>query len=262
MTTRVWNAFRVEWSKALRNRVCYAGPLLILITIASAAASPLFRGAPYSYAFIGYATSAALNHLGFIILLGFSATLVASEKSHGTLRLLLVRPVLRHELLLAKFGMAGMYALVLVLVTAIGAWAAPMAMGELLGVSYGGELVFPGQAMQTAYALGMVLAMLPLMAAAACCLLVSVIARNSVTAVLVALGGWLTLEVVKHPLGISRWVVTTYLETPWRVFTSQADGIAAEWMPEATACVLVSALTMLTALGLAIAIFRRKNLAS
>jgi len=262
VSARIWHAFRVEWSKVLRNRMSYAGPLLIVITVAAAAASPLFRGAPYSYAFAGYATSAALNHLGFLMLLGFSATLVASERSQGTLRLLLVRPVHRHELLLAKFCLAGVYAAILVLTTALAAWALPMALGELVGVSFGGELIYADRAMRQAYGMGMLLAMLPLLAAAACALCVSVFARNSATAVLVTLGGWLTLEVVKHPLGISRFVMTTYLETPWRVFASHADGVPAEWMPEAAACAVVSLVTIALALTVATAVFRRKNLAS
>ena len=262
MTRRIWNAFRVEWSKALRNRLSYAGPLLILITVAAAAASPLFRGTPYSYAFVGYATSAALNHLGFVVLLAFSATLVASDRSHGTLRLLLVRPIQRHELLLAKFLMATAYAALLVIVTALAAWSVPMAMGELLGVSYGGELIYADNAMRTAYGLGMLLALLPLLAAAACGLCISVFARNNATAVLVALGGWLTLEVIKHPLGIAPLVMTTYLEVPWRVFASHADGVPATWMPMAATCAAVSIGTMVIALAVAIAVFRRKNLAS
>jgi ABC-type transport system involved in multi-copper enzyme maturation permease subunit len=259
---RIWNAFRVEWSKALRNRMSYAGPLLIMITVAAAAASPLFRGAPYGYAFVGYATSAALNHLGFVVLLGFSATLVSSDRSHGTLRLLLVRPILRHELLLGKFAMAAAYAGVLIIATALAAWGVPTALGELLGVSYGGELIYSDRSMREAYGLGMALAMLPLLAAASCSVCVSVFARSNATAVLMALGGWLTLEVIKHPLGIAPLVVTTYLETPWRVFSHHADGVPAEWLPEAAQCAGVSLGTIALSMALAAIAFRRGNLAS
>lgn len=262
MMGRLWNAFRVEWSKALRNRILYIGPVLMVVTVAAAAASPLFRGAPYGYAFVAYATSAALNHLGMAVLLAFSATLVANEVSHGTLRLLLVRPILRHELLLAKFLLATLYASILVLVTAVAAWLLPLATGTTLGVTFGGELIFTDSAMREAYLIGMALSLVPLLAIAACGLCISVLARRNGTAVLAALGGWLTLEVIKHPLGIAPLVVTSYLEVPWRVFASQADGVPAAWLPAAWSCVAVSAVTAFLALTLALASFDRKNLAS
>ena len=258
---RVGALYTVECSKAIRQRQTYTGPVLVVLVILLAPlAHPLAKDGLSDYGFIAYVTPLALNFLGYILLLIFVGGLVASEIEGGTLRGLLLRPVRRSEIYMAKLLVACSYATVLTLAAGVTCWALATAFGELRGIQVGGELLYTSDDMAWAYIGGSLLALLPQWAGACVGLLYSTLSRSTAASISLSIGTWIVLDFIKYPLGIDRYVFTTYLDAPWRVFTDYCDGLSSAWFPMFAYCLLSSVLVggMTTALGLWV--FNRRNL--
>jgi ABC-2 type transport system permease protein len=258
---RIWIAYWLELSKAIRARGTYVGPALVAAT---ALCAPLLyrfaRDGESDYTFIASATPLALNVVGFVLTVIFCAGLVSSELSSGTLRMILVRPIRRTEILLAKFMLGMTYTLSLTAITAILSWTLAHVLGELLGIGMGGEMLYTGRDMASAYALGLVLNLAPQAATVGYGLLISTLCRNTGSAIGVAVGIWVVLDALKYELGFARGWFTTYLDTPWVVFESYCSGLDAAWFPDAGYCLGVCLGTTAVFLSIAAVVLQRRNL--
>ena len=261
MIIRVWRAYRAEVIKALRWRQTWIGPLLLLASVVlTVFVHPILRDNRSDYDFIALATPATVNLLGFVLLLIWTASLIAPEIGDGSFRLFLVRPVYRHEYVLAKFLAAVSYALLLLTVTGFFAWTFVFSFGEMNGVDVGGELLFTHESMVWAFLQGSLLCLLPMAAGAAIALLVSACSRSGAQAISVVLGFWLMLDMVKHPLHIDAWVFTTYLEAPWQIFINRCDGLDASWQPMISQCFMATMPVIFLGLLAAMLVIRRRDL--
>jgi len=219
-------------AKAARRKLTYLGPILVIIAIAAAPLlRPISRDNVSDYAFIAYVTPMALNLLGLILLLTYTATLVASELGSGTVCLMLVRPLRRGEFVVAKLFLAMTYSICLALTTGLAAWTVTAAFGDLDGVGYGGEIVVANIDMAMAYGAGMGLVLLPLFAASAYAVMVSTLTRSTGAAVASAIGIWILIDLIKHPLGVAPFVFSTHIDAPWQTFTDLCNGIQGAWSP-------------------------------
>lgn len=261
MIARIWIAYRVEIVKALRQKQTYLGPFLVLLAIASGPlVHSMARDGVSDYAFIAYVTPLALNFLGFFLLLIFSASLLSPEMADGSIRAVLTRPIPRRDYVLAKLALGCTYALVLLVITGLGSWSVAGLFGELSGVHYGGELVHTRAQMRDAYLIGAALAMLPLFASAAYGLLISAFTRSPAAAIALALGGWILADLLKHPLGLERYMFTTYLDAPWAVFAQRCDAVDSGWLPMAGWCAATSITVFLACSALAVWRMERRDL--
>ena len=157
MIGRIVTAYRIELIKALRSKFSYIGPVLVvLLVLLSPLLNPLTGGGENAYRFIAFATPTALNLLGLFLVLSFCASLVSGETGTGSIRLLLTRPLLRHEFIVAKLLIGLTYAFTLSLLVAVVAWGIGITFGSISGNEYGGESCLPG-AMLRAYLLGFAL---------------------------------------------------------------------------------------------------------
>lgn len=230
MTRRIWNAYTVELARAMRHKPTYTGPLLVLAAVfACVPMHPVVRDGVSDYAFVAYATRVALHLVGLALVLVYCGALIAGDTASGTIRTTLTRPLLRHEYVLAKLLHAMTYTAGLTLLVGLASWTVAAAAGDLHGVMYGGELVHPASRMLRVYVLGALLSLVPQWAAAACALFISACIRRPLPAALLALGGWLAVDLLKYPLGIAPAVFTTHLETPWNVFAAYGDALPAHW---------------------------------
>ena len=258
---RILNAYRVELLKAFHRKFSYAGPLLILIVVAATLrVHPMIRDGAGDYSFIAYATPMALNLLGFLILLVYCAALVSSELGSGTICLILVRPLRRFEFVLAKLLLAMTYAVLLAATAALSSWLAVLALGDLGGVTYGGEVMYTGMEMIEIYLIGAALALLPLFAAAAYAVMISCLTRSTGAAIGSAVGIWIVADIVKHPLGVAPFLFSTYLETPWQVFVGRCDGLDPQWFPGAVYVIASSLVSLIVFTAVAILALSRRNL--
>jgi ABC-type transport system involved in multi-copper enzyme maturation permease subunit len=261
MMRRIGRAYVVEMQKALRQKYTYLGPgLLALLVACLPLVHPITKDHHSDYEFIAYATGLSLNLAGLLLLLTFCAGLISSDLGSGVIRMVLVRPLLRSEYLAAKLLLGLTYGFCLTLVVAASSWALVFARGELLGVSYGGELRITSRHMLGAYVFGMMTYLLPQGAAAAYAVMISAMTRRTGAAIGAAVGVWVVLDAVKYPLGIAPILFTSYLESPWQVFNDGAQGIETGWVetlqftaPASLAAIVVFSLA-------AWLILRRKNL--
>lgn len=263
MAHRVWLLYRIEITKALRRRQTYVGPvLLVAVVLFSPLVHPVVRDGLGDYGFIAYVTPLSLNFLGYIMLLNFSSTLVASEMAGGALRGTLLRPIKRKDFLLAKLFTGFSYAALLTFLVGVTSWGVVWARGDFYGVQIGGELLFTGERMFWGYVYGAMLSLLPQCAGVSLAVLFSTSTRSTSTAISLSLGTWIALDFVKYPLGIAPFIFTTYLEAPWRVFTSHCDALEYSWFPMAWQCALSSAAVIVATSALAMFLFNRRNLGS
>jgi hypothetical protein len=261
MSRRIFTAYLAECLKALRWKYTFLGPVLVVAAVACAPLMhPLAHDGRQDYAFIAYATPMALNLLGLVLLLTYCAGLVSGEMASGVLRFVCVRPILRHELLLAKLLLGLTYAATLMVLVAATSWAVAALFGNVSGVEYGGEVLFTGSQMAVSYVGGMALSLAPLGAAVAYALFISTLTRSSGAAIGAALGLWLFADAVKYPLGIAPLLFSTYIEMPWQVFTSRCSGVEAAWTPAAYYGLATSLISAALFVGAAITVFDRRNL--
>ena len=222
---------------------------------------PIHHGDTSAYHYIAYVTPLALDFLGFLLVLVYCAGLVSPELGSGAIRHALVRPLRRHEYLLAKLMMGMSYALLLTLLVAGTSWAVAFALGDLLGIAYGGELVYTDDQMLAAYGLGALLGLAPRFAAVAYALMISVCTRSAVAAVGAATGIWIVVDMLKYPLHVDAFVFSTYLETPWQVFINRCDAIDSSWWPAAPYCLASSTACVVLCTAVAAVVLRRRTCA-
>jgi len=258
---RIWIAYLAELSKAARRRFTLAGPLLVVLAILLAPlAHPVARDGSGDYAFIAYAVPMALNLLGLLFLVAYGAGLVSSELGDGSICFTLLRPIRRHEYLLAKLLLAMTYATLLLLSACAASWAIVFLLGDLTGVIYGGEALFTSVEMLTSFLIGAVLALPPLFATAAFSIMISSCTRSTGAAISSAIGIWLLVDFAKYPLHLERYWFSSYLESPWRVFADRCDGLSTSWMPNAAFSIGVSFGWILIFMLVAVAALRKRDL--
>ena len=253
LLTRVWNAYQAEVTKALRRKFTYMGPILVTLAVIIVAIvrklndhqeasrdSFITYATPSGYSFIAYATPMALNLLGLLLLLMYCAGLISSELGGGSIRMVLVRPVRRHEFVLAKVLLAMSYATAMTLCVATTSWLTALWLGPLNGIEIGEEALYSSTDMALAYLYGALLILLPQFAAGAYAIMISAFTRSTGAATGGVVGLWILADVLKYPLRVDRFLFSTYLETPWRVFIGRCNGLAPTWFPDVLYCIITS----------------------
>ena len=262
MMRRIWTAYTVELAKALRQKYTYVGPLLVILAVLTVLARRInLQEQAGDYAFILAATELALHVIGLTMLLIYSAGLISGDLASGSIRVMLLRPLRRHEYVAAKLLHAMTYAVLITVLAGSLSWGCAAVGGNLRGALYGGELVYSGGAMLRAYLIGALLGLLPLWAAASYALFVSACTHSPMTAACVAIGGWILADVIKYPLGIAPALFTTHVETPWSVFAAYGSGLPASWGGVAAGCVLSSVPAAAVFTAGAAYVLHRRNLA-
>ncbi len=245
----------------MRLKQTYIGPLLLLALVLC---TPLVHETAWTgngaYRFVGFVTPTAMGLLGLLFELIFCAGLVAPELGNGSIRQVLVRPLRRHEYVLSKLLVGMSYATLLTGLVSAASWAMALLLGELRGVTYGGDLVFTAGEMRNAYALGLLLALAPQWAAAAYAVMISTLTRSPVGAVSMAVGSWFVLDLAKYPLHVDRVLFSSYMESPWQVFVQCCEGMESGWFPMAGYCLGSSGAAFVLCAAVAMATMQRRNL--
>ena len=103
MISRILSAYSIELAKAIRLRSTFLGPItIIIIILLTPFAYPLQKDTDSDYDFLAYVLPLAINVFGHFMVLIYSATLISTELSGGSIRMILTRPLRRREYLIAK----------------------------------------------------------------------------------------------------------------------------------------------------------------
>lgn len=263
MIRRILNAYSIEWTKQSRQIFTFVGPVfVVLLVLLTPLQYPLHHDAANDYGFIAYALPMSLNFFGFLMLLVYSASLVATELSTGTIRTLLVRPLRRSEFLAAKMLIGMTYALMLSFAASATVWALAFFLGDLNGIEYGGELIYSNEEMLQTFLIAMLLNLLTQFAGVAWGLLFSTLTRSAATAIGLAVGSWLLLDFLKHPLNIAPFLFSSYLEQTWTVFADRCAAFETSFFPDAYYGIAASAGAAVLCFSLALFVLARRNLGS
>lgn len=260
MIGRIFAAYLAEIIKYSRLFFPYFGPgFVLLAVIATLLIHPVTSDGVSDLEFIGVAVPAALNIVGFLMLIIYAAGLVAGEIESGAIRTVLVRPLRRWEFLTAKLLNAVTYAVLLNLTGVLGAWIVVAVKGEASGIDFGGELMYTSQEMNVAMLIAALLNLAPHLTAAAYAVMISSLVRRSATAIAAAVGGWLLVDYMKHAMRFDEFIFSTYLDQGWIVYADRCKGLATPFVPEAYYGLAVSAAWFALFTGIAFAVIRRRN---
>ncbi len=263
MIRRILNAYMIEWIKYTRQVFTFVGPALVIVLVLLAPLShPLEKDSANDYAFISYALPMALNLFGFLMLLIYSASLMSTELGSGTARMILVRPLRRHEFLAAKMLNGMTYALLLTFVASATTWALAYTLGDLGGIEYGGELIYTNGEMQQAFVAATLLNLLTQFAGVAWGILFSTLTRSTAMAIGLTVGSWLLLDFVKYPLNIAPFLFSSYLEQTWTVFSDRCNAFETGFFPQAYYGIATSLVAILLCLACSTFVLSRRNLGS
>jgi ABC-type transport system involved in multi-copper enzyme maturation permease subunit len=252
------------------------GLQLILASVTAATAEMsgnLFGGAGFEAALAnnawGYfvdALSTGLTLLG-LILVAFAAYSLAFDRDTGVMRHLVIRRLPRPVLVLAKllyFHLLALIAIVLLLVVSYGLSGLLWEFGPV--VEDGFELISETEIRQE-IALGLRLALIPMPAAIALALLVSVLANTATQAVSSALGLTLALDIFKTSLGEAANYVyaryqpslldQSYLQDVSRLVRGYSDVLVDERLLQLNTWVPIPALLLFVILALVLVNLRR-----
>lgn len=261
MIRRVLIAYYVELLKQSRHALPWVGVAAVLgVVVSTFFVYPIERDSVTDFGFIAVAVPTAFNLVGFLMVLIFSTSLVASETESGSIRLVLVRPIGRGEYLSAKLLIACTYAFILSVSSLLVAWLLAMAFGELTGVVYGDELLYTSTDIYAALGITMLLDIPPQFACAAFGIFVSTWVRRTGTAVVLAIGLWLLVDYIKYPLSVDRAVFTTYLEAHWPIFQDRCSGLESSFYPLALWSTMVSLVWLIACYAGSYIVFTRRNL--
>jgi ABC-2 type transport system permease protein len=257
---RIFSAYLAEAIKYSRMVSPYFGPAFVVAAVfATLLLYPVASDGVSDLGFIGTAVPAALNIVGFLMLLIYASALVAGETETGTIRTVLIRPVRRWEFLAAKLLNAMTYTLLLNLTGVAAAWAVATIFGETSGIDFGGELMYTSQEMNIALGAAALLNLAPHLTAAAYAIMISTLVRRTATAIAASVGGWLLVDYMKHALRFDEFIFSTYLDQSWIVYSDRCKGLATPFLPDALYGLAVCAAWFLLFTGIAFAVIRRRN---
>ncbi|MCI5106720.1 MAG: hypothetical protein MRY76_08415 [Pseudomonadales bacterium] len=212
------------------------------------------------------ALSTGLTLLG-LILVAFAAYSFAFDRDTGVMRHLVIRRLPRPLLVLAKllyFHLLAVIAIVLLLLVSYGLSSLFWEFGPV--VEDGFELISEAEIRQE-IALGLRLAVIPIPAAIALALLVSVLANTATQAVSTALGLTLALDIFKTSLGEAANYVyaryqpslldQSYLQDVSRLVRGYSDVLVDERLLQLNSWVPIPALLLFVILALVLVNLRR-----
>lgn len=171
---------------------------LALVKLTGGAAGEDAASGGYGQLVDGFSTGLTLLYL---ILTAYAAYDFAVDRDQGVVRHLIIRRVSRRALLAAKFVLLNALALLGVAAVLLTSYLLTRLFWDLGPVVEDGFEIIGVDAIREEVRTGLILALLPLPAALALGLLISVVARSAVQAVAVAAGAMLIADIFKSVLG-------------------------------------------------------------
>lgn len=219
----------------------------------------LFDG--YTFASIIASGTFSSAGAGTIAMLAFSGSLVAAETDSGTLKNVLVRPVKRHEFILAKAAALFVYCLVIVLITAAlsaAAGAIFYGMGDLV-IPETGEIYRTRPEMLLNMGVSYLMDLVSIYTVGCMGLLISVAINNAGWAVITALVVYFPVMFLKNFESVSGWIFTGYMDLGQSILREMAVVKSKAWAPDIYSFFAVNILTVIVFLSVSLFLFRRKE---
>ncbi len=199
---------------------------------------------------------------GTIAMLAFSGSIVAAETDSGTIKNILVRPIRRHEFILAKALALFVYCLfIVVLMTALSmaAGALVYGMGDI-AIPETGEVYRTRLEMLRNMGISSMMDLISIYTVGCLGLLVSVSIKNTGWAVITALVLYFPIMFLKNFESFSPWVFTAYMDLGQNILREMVVVKSKTWLPELYSFIAVNMTTIASFLALSIVIFKNKEI--
>lgn len=237
--------------------ICAVGLVCVIIYfVAGQSAAATANG----WGYVGFSMQMVFSDIGPIIIIAFSAMLLAEETGGGTIRSALSVPVQRWEFYLAKAAAGLVYMLVISAAALLFSLALASihyhfdAVGDSFGVVYGRKHALA--ALLTGYGLSWI----PLGALAMYGLLISTIVRSPGVAVAAGISTLFLIDFTKHLVGLDPYIFTRYIDYPWLTLQQMAQGMDYQWQPEVWRLLTLSGASAIVTFAAGLVIFVRQDL--
>ena len=121
-------------------------------------------------------------------------------------------------------------------------------------------VVFGRGTMVKAFVAGSGLSLVPLCALVVYGLFISTVVRSAGAAIAVCISSIYLIDFTKHLLHFDAWVFTKYINYPWVILQSAAQGVDFQWQPEAGRALLLCGAYTICLFAAGLVIFVREDL--
>jgi ABC-type transport system involved in multi-copper enzyme maturation permease subunit len=263
MNSQILPLLKNELAKAARRKLPWFGLAMmafLCLLIHMVAEQVSAAASSNGWGCVAFSMQLVFTDLGLIFILIFAGMLLAEETGTGTIRAALAAPVHRWELYLAK-AIAG-------LVYMVALWTAALlfslalaktrygfgAVSDSFGVVYGRGTILK------AFIAGGSLSLVPLCALVIYGLFISTVVRSPGAAVAVCISSIYLIDFTKHLLHLDGWIFTKYINYPWVVLQSAAQGVDFQWQPEAGCALALCGAYTICMFAAGLVIFVREDL--
>ena len=263
MINQLRQAILNETSKLIKNRTSYIYLAIILVLIiASSFGIKLIEntsGANNGYSFVLFSLQAVSTTILPFLLLMFSANIISSEKSSGTIRNILVSGCSKSHFILSKLISSFLFQLALMGLSALIA----ITIGYLLfgfgKISEDGLIIMSQYQFWLQFLISYTCLAIVLFAAISFGIMISTIAQTTISAVVMAIGSYIVLESIKAKLHIESYIYSSYIEFPLGNLSNLVEGFRVSWMPKIYHCLTVSTLWILITSTLSFIIIKKSE---
>lgn len=264
MPKRVWRLLRIEIAKIIGQKFLYFS-LICAALITALGGYGCLLARQYSFEMNGYVTMIVSSlpgvELAAMFLVIFSAMTVASEYGGRTINSLLVRPVRRSEVLLAKLLLVLLFEIAFVTIIAgVGVLFGAIVsdFGDVKAVGYD-TVIFTQRQMLHQCAIGYAVLLIPLFCIASMGFFFSVLITNVGAAIGASIGLYLLLLLLRNISALSRFLFTDYISFPMSIMSRMGDGIAPLWRPRLDHLLIVAGVYVAFFLTVSFLVFVRRD---
>lgn len=225
-----------EFVKLIRNKINYIYfSVILIIIIASYFGIKLIENSNspttgYSYVLLSLQTFTST--VMPLMLLLFSASIVSSEKSTGTIRNILATGCSKSRFLISKIIVSLFFQLMLMAIAAIISILVAYITFGFGAIREEGFLIMNQQQFWIQFLVAYGILSIALFAVTAFGIMISTIVHNVISAITLAISSYIVMEGVKVKLHIENLIFSTYIEFPLNIVSEFVEGFYPSWTPK------------------------------
>jgi ABC-2 type transport system permease protein len=225
-----------EFVKLIKNKINYIYfSAILIIAICSYFGIKLLENSNspttgYSYVLLSLQTFFS-TVMPFMLLL-FSASIVSSEKSTGTIRNILATGCSKNQFLISKIIVSFLFQLILTVIVAIISILVGYLTFGFTDIREESFLIMTQQQFWIQFLVAYGILSVALFAVTAFGIMISTIAHNVISAITLAISSYIVMEGVKAKLHIENFIFSTYIEFPLNIVSEFVEGFYPSWTPK------------------------------
>jgi len=194
------------------------------------------------------------------VLMIVAVMLLSTEKTYGTLKTVLTRPVSRTEFILSKVITVFLITVAAIAVIALVAFLTGLLFFGLEDIKEGDYVLYTWQNTVLNFILAYIISVLPVFVLCMLGFFISTFIKETGAAIGASIGIYLLLWIVSQYEPVSKFLFTAFLAFPFDIVGEMAKGLTISWKPGIYHLLLNNALYSVLFIGLSIVNFNRKDI--